>query len=204
MYIVKNFDNPDRNIHLSYHDGEHYNSIRLKEDFSEDVPPEISLDLINCVEQTTNAEIMNKNKEEDEDNEEEKEDDEKIANEETILKENDMQIKEETEIIFNGVFIKDNKEKLQKFQKCIITPEGIILNEISDFKKCHCDSNKKYKSCCSDIDVKGEFNKSENIFYCNLEMFKSKIKQVTKNEAKSEKADDSINAVTKKLEKIFI
>jgi len=58
MYIVKNFDNPDRNIHLSYHDGEHYNSIRLKDDFFEDVPHEISLDLINCVEQTTNADII--------------------------------------------------------------------------------------------------------------------------------------------------
>jgi len=203
MYIVKNFDNPDRNIHLSYHDGEHYNSIRLKDDFSEDVPHEISLDLINCVEQTTNADIIKENKE-DEDNEEEKEDDDTKGNEETVIKENDMQKIEERETILNGVLIKDNKDKLQKYQKCLMTPEGIILNEISDFKKCHCDSNKKYKSCCSDIDVKGEFNKSENIFYCNLENFRSKIKQVTKNDGKSEKGDDSINSVTKKLEKIFI
>jgi hypothetical protein len=203
MYIIKNFDEPYRNIHLSYHDGEHYNSIRLKDDFSDELPQEISLDLINCVEQTTNAEVMNENKEEEE-NEEEKEEVERKADDETVEKENHPLTSDDKEIVVNGVMVKDNKEKSQKYQKCIITPEGIILNEISDFKKCHCDSNKKYKACCSDTDVKGEFNKSENIFYCNLEIFKSKINPVTKENTKNEKTDDTINTITKKLDKIFI
>ena len=32
MYIVKNFDNPKKNIMLTYHDGKHYNSLRKLEE----------------------------------------------------------------------------------------------------------------------------------------------------------------------------
>lgn len=207
MYIVKNFDKPLRNIHLSYHDGEHYNSIRLKDDTSDDVPQKIPLDIINFVEQTTNSKALNENKE-DEENDDRKDEDElksshsqEEAQNEIILNDKD----ESQEISVNGVIIKDIKEKPQKYQKCIITTEGIIYNELSDFKKCHCESNKKYKSCCSDKDIKGEYNKSENIFYSNLDVFKSKINIDAKSNGKNENnTEDSVNPITKKLEKIFI
>jgi hypothetical protein len=226
MYIVKNFEVPFKNIHLSYHDGEHYNSIRLRDDFENDVPIDIPLELINCVEQTTNSEVINEinmevNEEEEKDDGNEEDDiginkltynnndDEEEVNTNT----NDDSKISSDDIIVNGVTIKDLKEKPQKFSKCIMTDEGIILNEITDFKKCHCESNKKYKNCCSGKDVKGEFDKFENIFYCDLDFFKTKIHYEIKDKPNQTKGNSSysnsntnqeVNSVTQKMGQIFI
>ena len=35
MYVVKNFDDPKKNIMLTYHDGKHYNSLRKLEEKKE-------------------------------------------------------------------------------------------------------------------------------------------------------------------------
>ena len=60
MYIVKNHESPNRNIFLSYHNGEHYNSIRLKDDFVEnEVPPQISLEFITNISSTQNSNALN-------------------------------------------------------------------------------------------------------------------------------------------------
>jgi len=53
MYIVRNFDTPMRNVHLSYHDGSHYNSVRLIEDVADDIPQVINEDILKGVQQTS-------------------------------------------------------------------------------------------------------------------------------------------------------
>ena len=59
LYIVKNHDIPIRNIYLSYHEGNHYNSVRLIDDFSQDEqPPEIPLSILTGVEQTNDANAL--------------------------------------------------------------------------------------------------------------------------------------------------
>lgn len=89
LYIVKNHDKPKRNIFLSYHDAEHYNSVRLKEDFAVgEIPPEIPMSLLTGVDQTQDSnalkdsESQNNSDDEDQENtnkENNKEDDDDIS-----------------------------------------------------------------------------------------------------------------------------
>jgi len=72
LYIVKNFSQPLKNIHLSYHDGNHYNSVRLLNDVAEDIPPEISEDIIKGIQQTTDSTALNENEENGNDEEDNK------------------------------------------------------------------------------------------------------------------------------------
>lgn len=229
MYIVKNFTEPLRNVQLSYHDGEHYNSVRLKDDFTEDIPIQIPLEMINCVEVTTNmnalAELDNNTTN---DNEDEEDEDEETKDTHTksdyYSNKNDMydyedeneKDSEKTEkinsddIIINGTTVKDFSEKQKKtdkFRKSILTQEGNILDEIKDFSKCHCDTNKKYKNCCSTQDIKGEYDKDENVFYTDKEIFKSRFHyEIKSKESKENKSNgnNEVGTVTKHMERIFI
>jgi hypothetical protein len=223
MYIVKNFDLPMRNLHLTYHDGSHYNSVRLKDDLEEEIPQVIPLEMINCVEQTTNLQALdsvengNESNDESEDEGENHKENHENHTEDNKEEPNSVKHEESTqsnlldEINFNGVTIKDLKEKTNKYRKSIITQEGIVLEEIKDFAKCHCETNKKYKNCCIDFDLRGEYDKSSNIFYCDLTIFKSKFHYEIKDKqtklGKQTSSDlnlNSVNTVTKQMEKIFI
>lgn len=214
MYIVKNWDHPFKNIHLSYHDGEHYNSIRLIDDFNDDIPIEIPLELINCVEQTTDLESIQNIDNYDLDDNFNSEKNENNLNTEEDKVDEDKESKNDGEIVFHSTNIKDLKEKQinEKIQKSIITEEGIIFNEINENKKCHCLLNKKYKSCHSKTDFKGLYNKETNTFYCELGEFKSKfhheIKEKPSDNGKIKEntieQSNEINNLTKHIEKIFI
>jgi OTU domain-containing protein 3 len=208
MYIVKNFANPTINVHLTYHDGQHYNSVRLKADLAEDLPEFIPLEMINCVEQSTSMKAP--------DHEEANEDGEADSIEEEPKEEEEVVVEKNTniasgEILINGTSVKDFKDKenkKDKFKKCILTQEGIILEEIKDLSKCHCETNKKYKNCCVSEDIKGEFDKKKNIYYCDLEVFKSRFhyEMKDKEELKISKnnSNGEVAAVTKQMERIFI
>lgn len=205
MYIIKNFDSPFKNIHLSYHDGEHYNSIRLKEDFEEDIPQDIPLSLMNCVEQSSSF-LPSQDYQEDESVNEEENEKTEIQNN-GKLNTNKEPIPDE--IIVDGILIKELKEKTQKFKKSFMTQERLVLEERGDNKSCHCKySGKKYKNCCLNKDVKGEHDKDKNIFYCDLEEFKQKIhyeiKDKNKISSSNSNTDLSVNNVTKQMERIFI
>jgi hypothetical protein len=225
MYIVRNWDHPFKNVHLSYHDGEHYNSVRLKDDLGDDIPMDVPLELINCVEQTSDVTAL-LNLENGDDDENENDDDEtrdkendndnNDSNEENKNKKQNEEGKNnpnenENEINIAGTIIKDFTEKDKKLVRSIMTEEGIVLNDQNDFKKCHCNSNKKYKNCCISTDIKGEYDKDNSIFYCDIELLKSKF-----NIAKFKKSTNTnsttvintnsteIGAVSKAMEKIFI
>lgn len=215
MYIVKNFDSPFRNLHLTYHDGSHYNSVRLKDDLVEDLPQYIPLELINCVEQTTNmAALAEMDNQDSDDENEEPQETQKESPEIHEKPTGNPTLETDTndEILFNGTTIKDSKDKIEKFRKCIITQEGIVLDEVKDFSKCHCEkSNKKYKNCCMNSDLRGEYDKNQNIFYCDLKIFRTKfhyeISDKTEKLSKQTSSDlssNGVNGVTKQIEKIFI
>mmetsp|Transcript_5461 Transcript_5461/g.5598 ORF Transcript_5461/g.5598 Transcript_5461/m.5598 type:complete len:457 (+) Transcript_5461:1-1371(+) len=114
LYIVKNLDTPSRNVFLSYHDGMHYNSVRLLEDFSSgETPPEIQMSLLTGVSQTQDSNAL---KDEDEGLEEEVENEEEGEgedNEEKDDKENsdEEQGKEDTEDTKEEKREKKNKEE---------------------------------------------------------------------------------------------
>lgn len=214
MYIVRNWDHPFKNIHLSYHDGEHYNSIRLKDDFNDDVPIDIPLELINCVEQTTNLESIDNLDNYDLDDNSNSEPTDNYLNDEEEKVEVVNEPENDNKIIFHGTSIKDTKEKKKEeiYTNSIITEEGIIFNEINENKKCHCQSNRKYKKCHSKTDIKGLYNKELNTFYCQLEDFKSKLYNNIKDKSSintktkentPEQSNEVIN-ITKHMEKIFI
>jgi hypothetical protein len=219
MYIVKNFENPFRNIHLSYHDGEHYNSVRLLNDFDDDVPKDIPLELINCVEKSSDFAgsigVDNEAESNSEDDEEEK-----SSSNNTLMNNStkESSLNEQSEIKFLDTIIKsiEDRPKEIKLKKCILIEEGIIMDELTQFQKCHCSkTNKKYKNCCSSKDLKGEYDKSNSTFYCNLDTFKKKFhyeitppknnKNTTKEKSDTENKDNNeISNITKHMEKIFI
>jgi hypothetical protein len=205
-YRIQNHDNPTKIIHLSYHDGEHYNSVRLKEDFEDGEAQDIPMSLLNSMEQTTDVPIL-----ESGDNiidPEEQENEEDVITEINQTEEKSSHKEEinviNNDFIVNGVTIKKIKEKPQKYTKCIMTPEGIIIQEQKDHDKCHCESNKKYKSCCTDKDLKGEYDKTEKLFYCNIDHFKEKISNTSSLNDEKESIDNDVNQVSKKVEKLFI
>jgi OTU domain-containing protein 3 len=212
MYIVKNFNKPARNVHLTYHDGQHYNSVRLKDDFSDEIPQYIPLDLINCVEQSTSMQAPDQLEDEEEKDSDEEDDKKEETESKIIHSSNTLQNEniQNGEIILNGTIIKDlkDKDKSEKLKRCIITQEGIILDEIKDFSKCHCERNKKYKNCCVTDDTKGEFDKQNNIFYCDLEVFKSKnhyeIKDKEELKTSKNNSNGELSGVTKQMDRIFI
>jgi hypothetical protein len=216
MYIVHNFENPLKNIHMSYHDGEHYNSVRLKIDTQDDdMPMDIPLELINMVEQSTNM-IIGEDDNEGEgstainteadggDIEKDEDDPEEEGNNPEVLPPKD-------ELSFFGNNIKDMKLKNndEETKRCIITEEGIIMDIPKDFSKCHCgNGNKKYKNCCSKGDFIGDYSKKDKIFYCDIDIFKRKFhcevvdKKGTANTHNTNNTE--VNNITKKMEKIFI
>jgi hypothetical protein len=216
MYIVKNFPVPLRNVHLSYHDGEHYNSVRLSDDCADDLPIYIPLELINCVEQTTNTNALNDKKiiadedDESDDNNIEEEDENKLfkAQSEVLSTSNEKFCLGEEEISIGNTKIKDihstNKPKNEKSKKSILTQNRIIMDDVKDFSKCHCGGNKKYKNCCVNNDISGDYFKNSNLFYCDMNEFKSKFKyEKIKHNSHSNKNNDT-NTITKQMERIFI
>jgi len=92
---------------------------------------------------------------------------------------------------------------------------------LDDNKKCHCLSNKKYKSCCKSEDIHGEFDDNTEEFFCDIEKFVifSSMLQINNNEDKDrysknkkqeevnekiEKSSDDVGTIEKKLGTIYI
>jgi len=121
-------------------------------------------------------------------------------------------------LVYNNYIIKSILEvprgKLDK--KIIIHLNGEMIDELGDFKKCHCTSNKKYKNCCKNEDIMGSID--GEYFYCDIDKFISSkafeimLKQEQdKNKAETEgvnqngtNANVDISDVTKKMKQIFI
>jgi len=53
MFIIRNFDTPKRDVHLSYHEGQHYNSVRLIGDDGSTVPQRIPLEKLGLAQNAT-------------------------------------------------------------------------------------------------------------------------------------------------------
>ena len=142
MYIVRNFDSPFRNVHLSYHDGvlinlfnNHYNSVRLADDLADEVPLTITNNIIQGIKQTSDLstllQIEEKNNEVlDED--ENKSDISDSENEEE--NKNISEKKNDNQFIYDNVTIKASNEKnKKKCIKMIFSPkEGKFMPEQSN------------------------------------------------------------------------
>jgi len=126
-------------------------------------------------------------------------------------------------LVFKGVTIKDTDEKLKKrkYIKKILSKEGQFFFEIDDNKKCHCCSNKKYRTCCKEDDIAGDFDKDSEEFFCDIERFlmfystQPQEKEDNKKDRKdkndnisesngSEKTGDSVATIEKKMASIYI
>ena len=210
LLIIKNFELPLRNLHLSYHNESHYNSVRLKEDPEQDIPLDIPLELINCLEHTTNAQVI---ADDDLDSDEEDHVSTGKKEEKSIVEEKTCIINEEPdqEIVSFGIVVKDINQRTttrSRIIKWIMTKDGIVMNEISEHKKCHCKSNKKYRNCCLDDDIKGEYNKSEQIFYCDLEDFKKRffyeIRNSNEGGLKKTNSKNEVESIVKRVDSIYI
>jgi len=105
-----------KNIHLSYHDGNHYNSVRLLNDVAEDIPPEISEDIIKGIQQTTDSTALNENEENGNDEEDNKNEEVLKTEEEVkeIIKEVPKKRNNENMMRYKGTDIKDACEKNKK------------------------------------------------------------------------------------------
>jgi hypothetical protein len=91
---------------------------------------------------------------------------------------------------------------------------------LDDNKKCHCLSNKKYKSCCKSEDIHGEFDDNTEEFFCDIEKFVifssmlqiknedkdrySKNKKQEEVNEKIEKSSEDVGTIEKKLGTIYI
>ncbi len=222
MYIVKNFEIPNRNIYLSYHDAMHYNSVRLLEDFSKgEIPISIPLDLLTGVSKSQDAQMLNDNDNDidsvnDESNEESENENEEQTVENEKKKKDDKMNKEDKEkkekkdnFVFKGISIcsiedlSNNERKNLKKKK--LSLEGIIYDIPKG--KCYCSSNRKYKNCHEGKDVEGEFNTEESIFFCNLTDFSlifSSVLIETQISQKDNKEVKEMKELEKKLEMIYI
>ena len=128
MLILHNFDNPKKELHLSYHEGQHYNSLRLLDDTGDTIPKKISLDgmkcestteyidydLLNATETDTN-EQNNGGEDEDqeiigENNDNEDDELERALAESKLNYENETKIKETQKTDSNN--IKENEEEI--------------------------------------------------------------------------------------------
>jgi len=230
MYIVRNFDNPVKTIHLSYHDGNHYNSVRLKDDFANEIPIPIPDEVLAGVSQTSDLttlqQIEEKNNDlvdsEDELSETEKEY-RKIEEEKKKYMEKDEEPASKAgQLTYKGIAIKDTdeKKKKRKYIRKLLTKEGQFLFEVGDDKKCHCMSNKKYRNCCKAEDIMGDYDKDSEEFFCDVERFlmfystlpeeKNEKKNGRKNssdkeeEKEKEKDKESVTVIEKKMAAIHI
>lgn len=204
MYIVKNHEYPSRDVFLSYHDGEHYNSVRLITDTSVDEPPvEIPLSLLMGVSQTQDAGIIN----DDDDNNED------IQEFEDYEEEDKTDINSKTNKdngsfsggIFKGINIGDinnkPKEAIKKVKQKVLSKEGILYDVPK--KKCYCGKGKSYKNCHEERDIKGEYYEGANTFYCDIPLFNQIIDNVIK-ENKHSSAQDNIGELSNNFGMIFI
>jgi hypothetical protein len=138
MYIVRNFDTPMRNVHLSYHDGSHYNSVRLMEDVADDIPQVITEEILIGVQQTSDMTTLLKIEEqtnEQLDNEEETKSEGSGSDYEEEYKKYQKDNKEEkqkqNQLTYKGVTIKDidEKQKKRKYLQKVLTTSGQFLIE---------------------------------------------------------------------------
>jgi len=104
----------------------------------------------------------------------------------------------------------DDMPKNTFFDSKILLKDGSVCKGIfnlmnfynivpNDKGMCHCSSKKKYKSCCSSKDVKGDFDEDNKIFYCTFDFYRSilidyrnkflnyKAKNVTSNDESNSK-----------------
>jgi hypothetical protein len=158
---------------------------------------------------------LENNNELDEEGRENSDNDDKEENKEVelgngIVEENKDSGFNPNELKYVGTTIKDITEKTEKHSKCIMTVEGIILEDMSDLKRCHCGTKKKYKNCCSKEDIRGEYDKDNITFYCDIDTFKTrfnigKVKEKTdqKNNKETEN-EKSVNNITKQFNTIYI
>jgi len=196
MFIIKNFDKPTRDIHLSYHEGQHYNSVRLIADNGSSPPSRIPLEILGiselCLKETSTAKVVDydliaksKVDEKEGDNNLDifREELEKLQLDEVLLA--SLKLYDQTQLLneqkilelkYKGYNIKDIKDLIENekddLDKKLITHyDGEMYDEYSDYRKCHCNSNKKYKSCCKNLDIIGTI-KGDNL-YCDITKFKS-------------------------------
>ena len=96
--------------------------------------------------------------------------------------------------------IKVPKKELDK--KIITNNDAKLLDDISDYRKCHCLSNKKYKNCCQKDDIIGF--QDGDIFYCDITKYKSSKAYELNSKKKIKKEDEEVNKITEKVKQIFI
>jgi hypothetical protein len=126
------------------------------------------------------------------------------------------------ELRYKGILIKDSDEKMKKkkFIRKILCKDGQFRieigkskNNLDDNKKCHCCSGKKYRVCCKNDDIPGDFDDKNEEFYCDIEqfiIFYSMIPEETDNskkdkkEAEDNQIKDEVAVIEKKFGTIFI
>ncbi len=259
IFIVRNWDNPVRDVHLSFQDESHYNSVRLESDVGDTIPLKISLkdigiessiaefDLITTITDLNKKDIKLKGEKNEFDKKDQvlNQENEQIQTVSNIPIERGKQDNKEefTDKYNNGENYYDNKEKenkenmddnTKKWQEdkidnknlClqgyilkdseIITPKGIvekmlitnydgeILEELGDFKKCHCKSEKKYKNCCKKEDI--HCSVTRNVIYCEINKLASSLgfEGLKKKIEEGFDMDNKISNITKKVKQIFI
>lgn len=207
VYVIKNHDNPHRNIFLSYHDGMHYNSIRLINDFTEnETPLLISLDLLTGIKQSQEIGLLEDN-DNDNDNDIDEDSNDNINEEHKVSKE-DNDINNKNELKYKNISIVDssNIPKSIKTKQKILSEEGILYNITN--KKCYCSSSKKYKNCHFGKDILGEYDEDSNIFYCDLNRLKEIFKYSSLSHKDKDKerdiSDKETSIIQKKIEMIYI
>lgn len=82
-----------------------------------------------------------------------------------------------------------DKKSLQEHKKnnFTLTQEGHFTREVNLNKKCHCNSSKKYKNCCSKTDILGYYDSQSKIFYCDLMEFLTKFQDKLETKKVEEK-----------------
>jgi len=118
----------------------------------------------------------------------------------------------EDEIKFGENLIIDNKKLTEKKKNnFLLTQKGHFVREVNLNKKCHCSSGKKYKNCCSGLDISGYYDSQIHSFYCDINEFLNKFKSHFE-EKKEEKTKidfkngngNIVNSLTNQFEKIYI
>lgn len=161
-----------------YNIQEHYNSVRLLNDFANDIPEEIPLSMIENAELAINSGQANDNNNMDSEPEE-----------------------ESLEVTFSEFSVKDIslQGSSSSTQEYILTDKQEVRPIPSDFAKCFCMKiKKKFKNCCLGKEFRGQYDKDNKIFYCDIEKFKEKYNLTEK------KQNSEVKDLTKQMDKIFI
>jgi hypothetical protein len=174
LYIVRNHDKPKRNLFLSYHDGEHYNSVRLKEDNSfGEVPPEIPMSLLTGVDQTQDSNAL-KDSDSQNNSDYEEDDNKKILSD----KDNDSDVNDDEKSNDNEENEKDNENQIQSNSENNNNKKKGIENKNINNEKSKKDEEtvEEFIISFKNISIKDKYTNNHNINNYNLRS-KSKNKK---------------------------